>query len=114
MDSFQRELDRMQSPAHVRFAAEVAAAAEGLDKMIGKITQSADFAAFWVAVERESARWAEWQRRQQEQLLSFPRDVLRGRQRLPKRTIARPEVTTQIGFHRALVHAHVPSGSSSS
>ena len=97
----RQELDRMQglaaSPEYVRFAAEAAAAAETLNRMIGKITVSADFAAFLVTAERECARWAEWQRRQQEQRLSFP---LRGGQRLPKRTIVRPEVTTKIGFHR--------------
>jgi len=97
----QKELERVQrlvnSPEWVRFATQAAAAAEELNRTVGKITSSADFAAFSASAERECARWAEWQRRQQEHQLSFP---LRGGQRLPKRTIVRPEVTTQIGFRR--------------
>ena len=87
------------SPEHVRFAAEVGAAGEVFDKMIGKITVSTEFAAFLAAAERECARWTEWQR-QQDRLSAVFAQPRGAAQRLRKRTIVRPEVTTQIGFHR--------------
>jgi hypothetical protein len=86
--TLREELDRMQK--------QVAAAAESFNRMVGKITVSADFAAFLAAAEREGARAAEWQRLQHRFSAVFAEP--RQRQRLPKRTIVRPEVTRRIGY----------------
>ena len=95
-----KELARLErlvnSPDLIRFAKDTAAAAEAVNTMIAPSLKALQGAEEFVReVEKASARFAEWQQRQEQQrlLLSFPHDS-----QVKKRTIVRPEVTRQIGF----------------